>query len=324
MSKLTNQIRAVFNPVLFHGWYKNKSFFEGWYYKFISANGHYSLAIIPGISIDEKGKKHAFIQLFDNTSNKTTYATFPFDTFNAHPKSFDIHIDNNRFTQKNLSLNFKDCFGDIEFSNIQKLTSKWYSPGVMGVFSFLPKMKCYHGVLNMEFQLSGSLKIKDQIIDFTGGKGYLEKDWGHSFPDAYLWAQCNHFQEKDTAISLSMARIKYLGIERVGFNCILKSKNKTIHFSTQNLSKIKQILHTEKEVKIVFSNKTYSLEITVEKGNTTPLLAPKNGKMNQTIYENINTTLQFSLKNKSGKIVINDIGKHAGLDLSKEVLTLNH
>ncbi|MCK7537696.1 MAG: tocopherol cyclase family protein [Marinilabiliales bacterium] len=33
-----------------------------------------------------------------------------------------------------------------------------------------------------------------KMADFSGGRGYIEKDWGHSFPSAYVWMQSNHFQ----------------------------------------------------------------------------------------------------------------------------------
>ncbi|WP_243392439.1 MULTISPECIES: tocopherol cyclase family protein [unclassified Mesotoga] len=31
------------------------------------------------------------------------------------------------------------------------------------------------------------------MIDLTGGKGYIEKDWGRSLPDAWIWMQSNNF-----------------------------------------------------------------------------------------------------------------------------------
>ena len=36
---------------------KSKRFFEGWYYKVVSENQRHAVAIIPGIAMDENGKK---------------------------------------------------------------------------------------------------------------------------------------------------------------------------------------------------------------------------------------------------------------------------
>ena len=51
----------------------------------------------------------------------------------------------------------------------------------MGPFSFVPLMECYHGILSMNHSLKGTLSFQGENLLFTGGKGYIEKDWGHSF-----------------------------------------------------------------------------------------------------------------------------------------------
>ena len=51
----------------------------------------------------------------------------------------------------------------------------------MGPFSYLPLMECYHGILSMDHNISGSIDYNDQTIDFNEGRGYIEKDYGKSF-----------------------------------------------------------------------------------------------------------------------------------------------
>lgn len=58
-------MHALWNSTLYHGWGKKRRFFEGWYYKLVSADEAYAFAIIPGVEIDEEGKKQAFIQVLD-------------------------------------------------------------------------------------------------------------------------------------------------------------------------------------------------------------------------------------------------------------------
>ncbi|MEZ4893124.1 MAG: tocopherol cyclase family protein [Saprospiraceae bacterium] len=48
-----------------------------------------------------------------------------------------------------------------------------------------------HGPYHLRF-----LTINGEELDFTGGKGYMEKDWGRSFPSAYFWMQTNHFRSR--------------------------------------------------------------------------------------------------------------------------------
>ena len=52
-----NRIRAFFNPEQFQGWGKKRSYFEGWYYKIINASETKAFAVIPGLAIDDGGKK---------------------------------------------------------------------------------------------------------------------------------------------------------------------------------------------------------------------------------------------------------------------------
>ena len=58
-------------------------------------------------------------------------------------------------------------------------------------------MECYHGILSMNHSISGDLIINNKKINFNSGRGYTEKDWGHSFPLGYVWMQSNHFSNKN-------------------------------------------------------------------------------------------------------------------------------
>lgn len=70
---LKKKMHALWNPTLYHGWGKKKRFFEGWYYKVVSADEKHALAIIPGVAMDENGKKQAFIQVLDGRKKTATY-----------------------------------------------------------------------------------------------------------------------------------------------------------------------------------------------------------------------------------------------------------
>ncbi|QII81181.1 hypothetical protein G7057_00970 [Jeotgalibaca arthritidis] len=41
------------------------------------------------------------------------------------------------------------------------------------------------------------------------GKGYIEKDWGRSFPKNYIWIQSNHFNDNQRSLFFSYAHIPY-------------------------------------------------------------------------------------------------------------------
>ena len=55
----------------------------------------------------------------------------------------------------------------------------------MGPFRFIAGMECSHGVISMMHSLEGTIEINGEIVDFSGGTGYIETDRGRSFPSAY-------------------------------------------------------------------------------------------------------------------------------------------
>lgn len=72
-------------------------------------------------------------------------------------------------------------------------------------------MACKHGVISMHHQVNGTLTdASTHILTFKQDHGYIEKDWGHSFPEKYIWSQANHFPKKQTSLIVSVATILLL------------------------------------------------------------------------------------------------------------------
>ncbi len=46
-------------------------------------------------------------------------------------------------------------------------------------------------------------------MELAGGRGYLEKDWGTAFPQAYVWMQSNHFEVPGVSLVASTALIPW-------------------------------------------------------------------------------------------------------------------
>ena len=79
----------------------------------------------------------------------------------------------------------------------------------MGPFSHLSFMECNHAILSMKHSVSGILMFNGKILNFDQGIGYIEKDWGTSFPSSYLWCQANDFFTRTTSFFLSIATIPF-------------------------------------------------------------------------------------------------------------------
>ena len=78
-------------------------------------------------------------------------------------------------------------------------------------------MECYHGVLSFDHTIQGELTIDGQAVDFSRGRGYIEKDWGKSFPSAWVWYQSNHFPQTGVCLTASIAVIPWLRSAFRGF-----------------------------------------------------------------------------------------------------------
>ncbi|MFQ5584374.1 MAG: tocopherol cyclase family protein, partial [Calditrichia bacterium] len=191
-------IRTTLKPTCYHGRGKKPPFFEGWYYKLIDRSGNHRYAIIPGVYLAvDKQKSHAFIQILNGNSGQSSYHSFPLTDFSASDREFDVRIGANRFTSGHLLLDIEDdgkkISGDLHFNSLTPWPVTPISPGIMGWYTWAPFMECYHGIVSLDHPIRGSLRLDGEELDFSGGRGYSEKDWGRSFPTAWVWLQSNHF-----------------------------------------------------------------------------------------------------------------------------------
>ena len=200
MSMILNRIKALFNPSLYHGWGRSSKFFEGWYYKVVSNDQKHAFAFIPGIAMDEKGKKQSFIQVLDGKKFTSKYYKYKFIDFKSNSNKHNIVISKNIFLKDSIELDLSNISGKLFFKNLSPWSNSIFSPGIMGPYSFVPFMECYHGILSMNHTIEGKLIVNNKVVDFSQGKGYIEKDWGHSFPEAYIWMQCNNFNDSSVSI----------------------------------------------------------------------------------------------------------------------------
>ncbi|MBL7747960.1 MAG: hypothetical protein JNM19_11060 [Chitinophagaceae bacterium] len=314
------RLSAFFNPEQFHGWGKQRNYFEGWYFKLVNADETNAIAFIPGIAMDSNGSKHSFIQVLDGKKRTASYHKFEADCFNPTPGLFHLAIKENHFSANELRLALPNIQGTLQFSGNVPWPKPWYSPGIMGPFAFVPFMECYHGIVSMDHTISGKLVIDDGEIDFTGGRGYMEKDWGRSFPSAYFWMQSNHFTLPGISIKCSVAKIPWLRSSFVGFIAGIWLQDRLIRFTTYNRSFLRRSLADERTVDIVLENKNYLLQIIAHRNDATELASPINGFMNGRIAESMSSFLDVLLTDKrNNKVLLHDTGRNAGLEVAGNI-----
>ncbi len=317
---ILQKIRSIFHPEQFQGCTRKKNYFEGWYFKVVNQAETKAFAIIPGIAIDATGKRQAFIQVLDGKKRTSVYHKFDYESFIPATNRFEIAIDGNQFSEQKISLNLPDLKGELMFSGNVRWPNHWYSPGIMGPYSFLPLMECYHGIVSMDHSIRGQLVLGDETMNFDAGRGYTEKDWGQSFPSAYLWLQSNHFSQTGISLKTSIAKIPYLGYSFVGFIAGVWLGDRLIQFTTYNQSVLRKSLIDAERAELVMQNKIFTLEILTRREPSTALASPIMGLMDGRIEESMNALVEVNLTDrKTGKTILNDIGRNTGLEVAGKI-----
>ncbi len=314
---MKNKIRCLLNPDQFQGEGKEKRYFEGWYFKLVNTSETEAFAIIPGVAMDEEGRRQAFIQVLDGKRQTSVYHKFAFENFSFSVDSFRIAIGNNFFTQDYIELDLPGMSGRLEFSGLVPWPKPWYSPGIMGPFAFVPFLECYHGIVSMDHSIAGQLKVGNDEINFDSGRGYTEKDWGRSFPSAYVWMQSNHFSLPGISIKASIANIPWIRNSFVGFIAGIWLHDRLIRFTTYNGTALKKLQIDPKKIELVLENNHYLLSIIARREAATSLASPIHGLMDGRIEESMTSLLEVMLTDKkSGQVILNDQGRNTGLEVA--------
>ena len=283
---------------------KKKSFFEGWYFKHQYDNK--SIAFIPGINIDKNGEKYAFIQII--TDDNTYNINYNYKDFFVSNDRSEIRIADNIFSIEGITLNIKSNNIKLKgYLKYKEITPIKYD--IMGPFSAFPFMECNHGVISLYHNVNGKLNMNNNEILIEEGIGYIEKDWGSSFPKSYMWIQSNDFYKEKTSVMVSIADIPFLGFEFKGCIAIVYYKGIEYRLATYNGVKI---IKYDKNGLVIKRGK-YRLEIEITENNPQELFAPNNGEMNRKIRENISCEAIYKFyKNK--ELLFNLVSKKSSLE----------
>lgn len=314
----------IYNPQLFQGSLNKNRYFEGWYFKHVSFNREHVFSFIPGVSLT-KSDKHAFIQVIDGISGKTWNIKYLLSDFRYSKKEFNVSVGKSNFSEKGIQMNIETedlkIKGEVFYADLVKYPSTLLSPGIMGWYSFVPFMECKHGIGSILHSLNGSLTINNTEINFNEGTGYIEKDWGTSFPESWIWLHCNTFSQPGSSFTFSVAKIPWLGSFFIGHICFLYAEGKFYLFATYNGSKITKLTFQAPVLEIKLKNKTHILKIRAVQNKSGELKAPVTGEMNRMIKESVDSTIEVELFNNENKIIYSDKGTRAGLEIIEKILT---
>lgn len=315
-------IFKLFHPEIFQGNMNKKRYFEGWYYKHVTHDLKQVWSFIPGISLNDTDS-HAFIQVINGVTGHTDYVSYPIEAFSWDKKKLWLKIGDSVFTDSHIEINISKndlrVKGRMDYRNIVRYPKTILSPGIMGWYSYVPTMECKHGVVSVNHDITGSLNFNNSHVDFEGGKGYIEKDWGTSFPEAWIWIQANNFSSRESSFSFSVAKIPWRGKFFIGFISFLFYNNEFFLFSTYNNSVINELNYSDDSLNLKMKNRNATLRVDVRKSTFGELRAPVSGQMSRRIKESIDSDISLSLYDKNNRLLYSDSSGRAGLEVIEEI-----
>ncbi|MDG2049674.1 MAG: tocopherol cyclase family protein [Myxococcota bacterium] len=322
---MLRRIQNIWNPAHFHFHHqlgRSRGYFEGWYFKLVDPEGGQSYALIPGVFMGED--PHAFIQVLDGRVGSAVYHRFSIEAFEAARDRFSVSIGANHFSDSGILLEIQggdtspsgqEVKGQIEFGPWSPWPVTPLSPGIMGPYSFVPFMECNHGILSLDHGLQGHLNVDGLQTDFSGGRGYVEKDWGRSFPAGYVWTQSNHFETPGVSLSAAVARIPWLTGAFRGFIIGFLHEGTLHRFTTYTKSVLEKLEMTSSHLHLRIRNRDHRLEVMANKSEGGLLHAPYEKQMIERVAETMTSEVHVRLDQLAGeRSLFEGVGRHACLE----------
>lgn len=314
---LSHRLTKIWRPALYQDGRKGHGYFEGWYFKFVDAATMHPVAVIPGIALDPAGAtSHSFVQLI-RSRGRTSYWEYPAEEFRFSTDHFHVEVGPNSFSGDGLSLALDGdagtVSGELSFAQWDPWPVRALSPGIMGWYRFVPFMETYHGVLSMDHGVSGQMIVDGQRLDFDDGRGYVEKDWGRSFPSAWVWAQSNHFESPGTSVSVSVARIPWMGGSFVGYIVGLLHQGTLHRFTTYTGARVTDFSLHDGRVAMTLAQGGLTLDILIEGTLPGKLRSPVLGEMDGVTWESLDATVGVKLA-RNDETLFEGVGAHAGAE----------
>lgn len=280
-------LRGVRHPEAFHGAGETGPYFEGWYLKLVAATGR-TVLMIPGVF--ERGTDpHAFVMVADTAAVESHRVRFPVEAFEAAPDSFEVAVGPSRFGSTGIEVDIAHetlpVRGSVSFGELSPWPVSLRAPGCMGWYGWMPFLECYHGVVSMSHGLSGSLEVAGETVDFDGGRGYIETDWGRNFPDTWVWV---HTFVGDVSVMVSIARVPFLGGSFPGFLAGVRlPTGELVRFATWTGARIEALETDASSASLTIEDDDWRLDVRAEVGHPVRLAGPSSAGMDRTVVEGI-------------------------------------
>lgn len=257
-----------------------RAFFEGWYFK-LTLDDTATLSLIP--SLHKRGHViYASLQWIIAKGSDTVSGSHAYgpDQIKLMQNPFQLTLGNNRIDESGILFREKDLNIAVKFKDLHH-----YRRDIMGPFRRLHGlMPCSHGLLVTNGQ--ADVKIASPWVSgFFDSGVYVEKDWGDTFPDRYIWLQAD-FPDQEAHLFFSIAKVKIGKINFVGFIANLTLNGKDYTLATWNHSRCK-VYGSPTALEITLTQGGITLTIQLKPIKSVNLNSPVIGLMTSSVRESL-------------------------------------
>jgi hypothetical protein len=290
---------------VFQGSLALRRYFEGWYFKLVFAEEH--LALIPGISLAPEDR-HAFIQVIRSGQTASAYHRFSQEQFSAARKPFSLRVGGNSFSLEDLEIALPDVSLSASLSELARWPQSVGAPNTMGWYAYVPFMECNHAVLVLDGRA-------EAVLDGTRRRGriYIEKDFGRSFPSAWVWLQSNSFEKPGVSVTASVARVPFLRRSLTGVLAGVLVDGEIYRFANYTGVQVVQMELSPDRARLALRSGENTLEIQATGAAGAPLRAPVEGRMSGSVTETIDAEVSVHLA-RGSRTIFSGVGTRAGFE----------
>ncbi len=112
---------SVYRPWAFQGSLNRRNYFEGWYFKHVSADKTQVWSFIPGISLSPEGRQ-SFIQVLNGRTGVSQEYEYGVEAFSASGKELNIQLGKSHFTTEGITLDLQNTSQKIAGEHYLRLT----------------------------------------------------------------------------------------------------------------------------------------------------------------------------------------------------------
>ncbi len=278
---------------------------------------------------------HCFVQVLPGDGSPVLQARYPLGWFGWGCGAFAVYIGNpdggepvffgsRQRLWLRVAQGGRSFQADVRFVDAVPFPGTPHWPGIMGPFGFLPGMECYHAIVSIRHGLVGTLCAADGAggtvtHDLTGGLGYTEKDWGRSFPRAWVWLHANRFGDGATFF-LSAADIPWHGRTFPGFFAFLHRPGQRLTlFATYARGRLGELTVQGHNLQGSASGPAGTLSFQAAAGRVGTLAAPLLGRMERTVEESPDARVWVRLTAPSGTVMYEGESDGGGMEVSGEL-----